>query len=82
VTEKETKVIFANKNLQQEFDKLNEGKFEDRQLYLFLSRGSIDGTKATPAEIAQVRHHLEAYCGMDTEAMVWILDALRRIVAG
>lgn len=42
MTEKETKVIFANKNLQQEFDKLKEGKFEDRQLYLFLSRAISD----------------------------------------
>ena len=48
--------------------------------YLFITHGSIDGTKATPEEAKQVRHHLEAYCGMDTEAMVWILDALRNIV--
>lgn len=35
--------------------------------------------EATPDERRRVRGQLEAYCGRDTEGMVWILDALRRL---
>jgi hypothetical protein len=30
-------------------------------------------------ERRRVRHQLEQYCGRDTEGMIWITDALRRI---
>jgi hypothetical protein len=33
------------------------------------------------AERRKVREQLERYCGQDTEGMVWIVDALRRLVA-
>ena len=32
------------------------------------------------AERQKVRGQLERYCGQDTEGMIWIVDALRRIV--
>jgi uncharacterized membrane protein YebE (DUF533 family) len=31
------------------------------------------------AERRRVREQLEEYCGRDTEGMIWITDALRRI---
>jgi uncharacterized membrane protein YebE (DUF533 family) len=31
------------------------------------------------AERRRVREELEKYCGRDTEGMIWIMDALRRI---
>jgi hypothetical protein len=31
-------------------------------------------------ERGKVRKQLEEYCGLDTEGMVWIVDALRRLV--
>jgi len=34
----------------------------------------------TEAERLKVRGQLERYCGLDTEGMVWIVDALRQIV--
>ncbi len=34
----------------------------------------------TEAERCKVRAQLEHYCGQDTEGMVWIVDALRRLV--
>jgi hypothetical protein len=36
-------------------------------------------TDVTEAERARVRRALDIYCGQDTEGMVWILDALKRI---
>lgn len=47
MSKKEIKVFFGNKNLQQEFDNLKEGKFESKQLYSFLSR-AISGIKENP----------------------------------
>ena len=32
------------------------------------------------AERQRVRGQLEAYCGQDTEGMIWIIEALRRLV--
>lgn len=32
------------------------------------------------AERRKVREQLECYCGQDTEGMVWIIDALRRLI--
>ena len=34
------------------------------------------------AERQRVRQHLEVYCARDTEGMVWIVDELRKLVAG
>ena len=34
----------------------------------------------TDAERQPARHQLEKYCGRDTEARVWIVDALRYAV--
>ena len=31
------------------------------------------------AERQQVRKHLEEYCGQDTEGMIWIVEALRKL---
>jgi len=35
---------------------------------------------ASGADRQRVRRALEAYCGQDTLGMVWIVDALRRLV--
>lgn len=48
--------------------------------YLFSTHGSHDGTKATVKQIADIRAHLEEYCKLDTEGMVWILDKLEALV--
>lgn len=34
----------------------------------------------TEGERQSVRQQLEAYCGLDTEGMIWIVDALRQLV--
>ncbi len=40
-------VAFANPNLEKNFDKLKEGKFEEKQLYEFIER-AIDDLKKNP----------------------------------
>ena len=40
-------VAFANPKLENNFDKLKEGKFEDKQLYGFIER-AIDDLKKNP----------------------------------
>jgi Txe/YoeB family toxin of Txe-Axe toxin-antitoxin module len=42
VTNKPIYVAFANKNLENDFEKLQKGKFEDKQLYKFIERAIID----------------------------------------
>jgi hypothetical protein len=34
---------------------------------------------APEAERRKVREHLERYCGQDTEGMIWIVEALRKL---
>jgi CRISPR/Cas system-associated exonuclease Cas4 (RecB family) len=48
--------------------------------YLYITHGTIDGKKATADEVKKIREDLEEYCGLDTEGMIWILDALRALV--
>ena len=43
--------------------------------FLRVTFGEVD-----EAERQRVRHELEAYCTQDTEGMIWITDALRRLV--
>lgn len=43
---------------------------------------SLEYLRVTHGDVAEderqrVRQHLEQYCGLDTEAMIWIVDALR-----
>ena len=38
-------------------------------------------TDVPETEREQVRGHLEDYCRLDTEGMIWIVDALRRVAA-
>jgi hypothetical protein len=33
------------------------------------------------AERRKVREQLERYCGQDTEGMIWIVDAMRKLAA-
>ena len=40
-------VAFANKKIEQDFERLKEGKFEDKQLYTFIQR-AIDDLKKDP----------------------------------
>jgi hypothetical protein len=37
-------------------------------------------TDVPETERGQVRRHLEDYCRLDTEGMIWIVDALRWLV--
>jgi len=54
---------------------------EDASLnYLYITHGSFDGKKATADEVKKIRKALEAYCGLDTEGMIWILDELKKLV--
>ena len=34
------------------------------------------------AERRKVRKQLEAYCGQDTEGMIWIVEAVKQLCAG
>jgi hypothetical protein len=45
--------------------------------YLRVTHGDVP-----EAERQKVREQLERYCGLDTEGMIWIVDALRQIVGG
>ena len=45
---KEINVAFISTNLKKEFDSLEEGKFEDKQLYGFIDK-AIDELKKTPS---------------------------------
>jgi len=45
---KEINVAFISTNLKEEFDSLEEGKFEDKQLYEFIDK-AIDELKKTPS---------------------------------
>lgn len=41
-------VIFINENLSNEFNSLKEGRFEDKQLYKFISK-AIENLKTNPS---------------------------------
>ncbi len=47
MSDKPIYVAFANPKLENNFDKLKEGKFEDKQLYEFIER-AIDDLKKNP----------------------------------
>ncbi len=47
--------------------------------YLYITYGALDGKKATKKEAEDIRKHLEAYCGLDTEAMAMIVDKLGKL---
>jgi hypothetical protein len=47
--------------------------------YAYITHGKIDGTKAKKEEIKKVRDDLKKYCGLDTEAMVQLLEKLKDI---
>ena len=42
MTDKSINVAFANKKLENDFENLNNGKFEEKQLYKFIERAIID----------------------------------------
>ena len=41
-------VVFANRKIESEFESLKEGKFEDKNLYKFITK-AIHGLKQNPA---------------------------------
>jgi len=47
--------------------------------YLYIIHGDKHGKKASAEEVKKVREDLEKYCGLDTEAMVDVLDVLRKV---
>jgi len=48
--------------------------------YAYITHGKIDGTKAKKEEIKKVREDLKKYCGLDTEAMIQVMDKLREAI--
>ncbi|MEK6885598.1 MAG: DUF2779 domain-containing protein [Nanoarchaeota archaeon] len=50
--------------------------------YLWIIHGDKDGKRATPEEVAKVREDLEKYCGMDTGAMIVVLEKLKESIRG
>ena len=44
--------------------------------YAYITHGDIKGNKAKKEEIKKVREDLKKYCGLDTEAMILILEKL------
>jgi len=48
--------------------------------YAYITHGKIDGTRATKEEIKKVRDGLKKYCGLDTEAMIVVMDKLKGVV--
>ena len=48
--------------------------------YAYITHGKMDGTKAKKEEIKKVRDDLKKYCGLDTEAMIMILNKLNEVV--
>ena len=48
--------------------------------YAYITHGKMDGTKAKREEIKKVRDDLKKYCGLDTEAMIMILDKLNELI--
>jgi hypothetical protein len=44
--------------------------------YAYITHGDIKGNKAKRDEIQKVRENLKKYCGLDTEAMILILEKL------
>ena len=55
---KQTNVAFVSQKLKDEFSYLKEGKFEDKQLYLFINR-AMDDLKQNPL------------CGIKISKNVW-----------
>jgi hypothetical protein len=53
---------------------IQEGDTASRE-FLRVTFGEV-----SEAERRRVRGHLEAYCGQDTEGMIWIIEALRQLV--
>lgn len=50
--------------------------------YLSATFGTLDGTRASPAEVEDVRKALERYCGRDTEGLGWIVEKLAEFSRG
>ena len=49
-------------------------------LYFYAAHGRAYGMKPSEAEVQKIFHDLEAYCGLDTEGMIWIVEKLRELV--
>lgn len=49
-------------------------------LYFYATHGRKYGLKPSEEEVKKTFADLEAYCGLDTEGMIWIVDKLRELV--
>lgn len=49
----------------------------DASLQYFYSVHGLNGKTASPEEVKKIREGLLKYCGLDTEAMIWILNKLK-----
>ena len=58
-------VAFAEKKIEQEFEELKEGKFENKQLYDFINR-AINDLKKNPM------------CGIKIEKRVWPKEYVKK----
>ena len=48
--------------------------------YAYIIHGDIKGNKANEEEVLKVRQDLEKYCALDTEAMIQVLEKLKKKV--
>lgn len=58
---KEINVAFISKKLKREFDLLEEGKFQDKELYKFIDR-AIDDLKEEPTVGIKIRKKIGQKC--------------------
>ena len=48
--------------------------------YLYMTHGDVNGKKPSAEESAKIRKALEAYCGLDTMGMIYIIGKLKDII--
>jgi len=65
MNDKPVYVTFGSKKLETEFESLNEGKFEDKQLYAFIDR-AINELKKNPI------------CGTRIEKRLWPKEYIKK----
>ena len=62
------------------YDDLDIADGGNASLQYFYSVHGLNGKQASSEEVKKIRENLLKYCGLDTEAMIWILDVLRKSV--
>ncbi|MEA3378059.1 MAG: DUF2779 domain-containing protein [Nanoarchaeota archaeon] len=71
-------VLPALTNVSYEGLAINNGLLASSE-FLRMALGDKDGKLPSEEEIENIRKNLEEYCGLDTEAMIFIVDKLKNI---